>query len=698
MRVALMGPELEENLGLRYLHASLAAAGHEATILDFHEREQIPQVVRAVLDAGPGLVGLSMIFTGRARQYVDLAMALRQAGYRGHVTAGGHFASFHAARLLGECVAIDSVVHGDAEQAIVDLAQHLDDLSPVDGVSYRDGSGAVRRNKPRRNPDDLDSLAPPTRPARLHSYLGLPIANMLSSRGCFGRCSYCSISAWYRQNGGRRLRQRSSASVAGEMASLHHERGVRIFNFHDDNFFLPDARRNIERFEAIRERLDHEGVGRIALQIKARPDSVDVETFSLLGRMGLFRVFLGIETDSPAGLRTLGRRTCREQGHEAIRILRELDIHTSFNLLVFDPETTPEDLADNIAFMRRYASMPFNFGRVEVYSGTPLERWLRVRGRLLGDWFGHTYRIRDGRMQDAFEMYKRVFLPRNFDVRGLSLRTMKLDYFLHLLAHFHPERVSSSLRRRVARAITDVNLSSADLLSRILDAVSGAGDRERVAARLAAERERFDEARSPRMDALLDEIQDLGAGRPSGLRIFLPGAASAAAVLLITVVSCKPAHETPRPLPPPPEKPVVEAPAAEPVPGAEPVHEELTQEQIDALKEVIADRYQEAVNALVTEYGMKDKKIGLDLVLDGSGAVKDVEVEVPTDVRIVSFESELEQMVLGWVFEGYGHQVHCTVTIEYVEPPPPPSHHRPKKDKDGPPDWHMCEMMMEPME
>jgi len=36
MRIALVGPELEENLALRYIHSSLLAAGHEAMIFDFH--------------------------------------------------------------------------------------------------------------------------------------------------------------------------------------------------------------------------------------------------------------------------------------------------------------------------------------------------------------------------------------------------------------------------------------------------------------------------------------------------------------------------------------------------------------------------------------------------------------------------------------------------------------------------------------
>jgi coproporphyrinogen III oxidase-like Fe-S oxidoreductase len=91
------------------------------------------------------------------------------------------------------------------------------------------------------------------------------------------------------------------------MAVLYHEHGVRIFNFHDDNFFLPSREDNLRRFAALRSLLDEQGVGRIAIQVKARPDSIDEEVVRSLLDLGLFRVFLGVESNAVAGLRTLGR-------------------------------------------------------------------------------------------------------------------------------------------------------------------------------------------------------------------------------------------------------------------------------------------------------------------------------------------------------------------------------------------------------
>jgi anaerobic magnesium-protoporphyrin IX monomethyl ester cyclase len=60
MRVLLVGPEREENLSLRYLAASLHAAGHEADLARFDGLEDLSGVLR--LAANYDAIGLSMCF------------------------------------------------------------------------------------------------------------------------------------------------------------------------------------------------------------------------------------------------------------------------------------------------------------------------------------------------------------------------------------------------------------------------------------------------------------------------------------------------------------------------------------------------------------------------------------------------------------------------------------------------------------
>ena len=82
-------------------------------------------------------------------------------------------------------------------------------------------------------------------------------------------------------------------------------RDIETFVFHDDNFFVPGKRRNLERFHALADALERRGIGRFATVVKARP-TVDPEVFRVLrDRLQAIRVYVGIETDSEQGLETL---------------------------------------------------------------------------------------------------------------------------------------------------------------------------------------------------------------------------------------------------------------------------------------------------------------------------------------------------------------------------------------------------------
>jgi hypothetical protein len=86
--IALVGPEIEENLSLRYLASSLSAAGYASEIVPFCGERQFDAALRAILDAAepPLLVGLSLAFQWKATDTLALALALREGGYAGHVT------------------------------------------------------------------------------------------------------------------------------------------------------------------------------------------------------------------------------------------------------------------------------------------------------------------------------------------------------------------------------------------------------------------------------------------------------------------------------------------------------------------------------------------------------------------------------------------------------------------------------------
>ena len=524
MKVALVGAELEENLGLRYMAAALEGKGHQVELVPFNRESDIPTAVGQVAASNPDITGLSMVFTGRAREFCRLAQTLREQGYRGHVIAGGHFACLNCERLLMDFPAFNSVALGEGEDIICSLAEHLDDPSQVSGLCFRRPDGSISLNPSTGNPENLDALPFPKR-TTFQNYFGQPIANILSSRGCYRDCAFCSINAWYKQGGGKKFRLRSIENLVAEMKELYFRHGIRIFNFHDDNFFHPHNDTAVQRFHQLRSALRREGIDGIAFAVKARPDSITPEAISILDDLGLFRVFLGVENASVRGLRHLNRKCSLDEILNALKVLNDFDIHIAYNLLMFEPDTILPDILTNLRFMERHMENPFNFCRAEVYAGTGLEAKLRQENLLLGDYFGFDYRIKDPGSEAFHQIANYAFFDRNFDDMGLHYLNMQVDFLFQVLRRFQPELLTMTLRGAVRNFVKETNLDTYQCLCQIYDFVVDCPPGENIAIRAFAKdmRHRVD-AKSSELKAkgeyLLHWLEETNAGR--GRHLGLP--------------------------------------------------------------------------------------------------------------------------------------------------------------------------------
>lgn len=472
MHVVLVGPEFEENLSLRYLAAALQQAGHTTSLARFDSPEYTDGVVQQVRREKPDLVGLSMVFQVRAREFCDLAAAFRKTGYRGHITAGGHFATFACESLLHDIPALDSIVRQEGEETLTELVAGLqrgasaEELARIPGLAVRDTQGQVVLAPPRHQTRHLDTLPYPVRDPVPEYHLGVPTSYLVGSRGCYADCEYCCIFAWHEAAVGKRYRMRTVANIADEMARLYFERGIRFFVFHDDNFFLPTAAGNRKRFEALRAEIQARKLDDIGLMLKLRPNDCDRDNMLLLKEMGLLRAFVGIENASQRQMRSLGRDTKIEDVQACLHLLRELGIYATYNILLFDPYTTLDDVEINLRFLRQNPFFPFNWCKVEPYAGTELEKRYQREGRLRGDYFGYDYVMDDPRARLLYDLLLPAFYYRNFDYYGLANLNIGLGYHRQLLRHFYPDRSSPGLDGQVQTLIETINANTLDLLER----------------------------------------------------------------------------------------------------------------------------------------------------------------------------------------------------------------------------------------
>jgi radical SAM superfamily enzyme YgiQ (UPF0313 family) len=406
--VMLIGFQRHSNLGIGYLAANLRRWGYRAEVFDFEaERQQILEAAKAM---DPVLIGFSLIFQSYIPWFRSLIRYLRDNGVTCHFTMGGHFPSLsyeHTLKLLPQ---LDSVARFEGEETLLELVDYLStgrSWQGINGLAYREGE-AIVATPIRHLIDDLDSLPYPVRSSVDGAILGRNITPMLASRGCARTCSFCSIHMFYRTAPGKVVRTRKPAEVVREMRFLLEEHRRSVFLFQDDDFplFGPVWRRWAAEFveELHRNRLP----GRVAWKINCRADAVDRELFARMHEAGLYMVYMGLESGTEEGLKTLHKEITVEQNIRAVEILKEIGVIFEFGFMLLDPSSTFESIAQNLRFLRTVAGDGWTgvtFGRMVPYDGTPIKDDLERSGRLKGDVCKPDYDFLDARL-DAF--YKEI--------------------------------------------------------------------------------------------------------------------------------------------------------------------------------------------------------------------------------------------------------------------------------------------------
>ena len=421
-------------------------------------------------------MGVTISFQYAVLDSVNLIRRLRLAGFAGHITCGWHIPTFCYRELLGDFKEIDSVVRHEGEATLVELLDRLASNTPlmgVPGLAVRDEKGDVVSSV-RPLVADLDILAPPIRPNLPIAIGGVPIGFLLTSRGCVGECHYCSIRAFTHSGEGARYRLRDPEQVALEIADIHRRRGARVFFIQDDLFVLPNKKLTIERMTTLQAALERQGVTDIALWIKGRPESIDLDVMRTAKAMGAIHLFLGIENAVDARLEYLGRRHRHADNLHALGCCEEMGIRASFNLMIMDPDCRLEEVEQTISFAEQCPTHPWNLCRTEIYSGTHLLARLAREGRLEGDYLTYGYTMRDKRAELLFRILRVSLHEHAYSFESLLNKLISVSFARQIHERFFPGSTAEKLSREVDALIADSHRGTTDAVREAISFVKRA--------------------------------------------------------------------------------------------------------------------------------------------------------------------------------------------------------------------------------
>ncbi len=461
-KAVLIGAEDEENLAIRYLAAVLDDAGHQVKVVPCSRYEDFPKAINEVKQFDPDLVGVSMAFQSLATIFFAVIRRIKEIKPEVHLTVGGHFPSFEYEKIL-ETVPVDSVIRFEGEKPILMLINALlnkEDFKNIPNLVYPLPDGSINKNHCRREFPDLELIPFPLRNKKPHVRLGERFATLVTSRGCFhSKCLYCCIGTFHSPKKGLKYALRTPENVAREMGELYHQKKVRLFQFHDDNFLLPSPSQSLARVDSLKTALQDEKVevDDIAIIIKTRPDALSEDLASSLVELGTVGIFLGVENASDSGLRALGRGSTRDDIHTSLEILERHDVALTFNLLIFHPRATLNEINENIYFMNNNLDKAFDFGRAEIVAGSPLEKLVKRKGLLRGKWPQWDYCIEDPAVEKMFRINALTFYRENSSYPELSHQLIALSYRAQLLKRFYPGKKSQKLRTETRDLIMKSN-------------------------------------------------------------------------------------------------------------------------------------------------------------------------------------------------------------------------------------------------
>jgi hypothetical protein len=137
-------------------------------------------------------------------------------------------------------------------------------------------------------------------------------------------------------------------------------------------------------------------------------------------------------------------------------------------MLIFDPDTTLESLDTNVRFLRYAPEYPSNFGRVELYAGTPLLARMLAENRVRGDYMQYDYALGSPEVERVFRLSMDAFFERNFGSDALANRIMGTRFDVEVCKHFHPDLFRKEWFEEGKNLTRTLSLSTADGLDAIL--------------------------------------------------------------------------------------------------------------------------------------------------------------------------------------------------------------------------------------
>ena len=361
-------------LSIAYLAAQIKRMNYIPGVIDasaVRNQFDIQTVVQHAIEFKPDVIGVT-IMTPFALNAYKTIRALKTLNVP--VVAGGPHATLLPVEVLEN--GADFAVRYEGEIAFAGLLNALFNGKSFDQtpcIAYRNAAGQIQVNPARRLTLDLDELPMPDFSVFEPKWYqentqGDPFAgNMITGRGCPGRCAFCSRAVF-----GRNVRFHSPERIVREMVRFRREYGISEYFVHDDAFSC-DRDRTIRICHAIKCEPE---LKNISWSCVTRVNMVDREVLNHMKEAGAVTVTFGIESGSDRTLSRIKKDINRKMIVDAVNAASEAGLNIAVNFILGYPDEDAADVMETIDLVRRIETRVnvFNAGFLIPFPGTEYYR------------------------------------------------------------------------------------------------------------------------------------------------------------------------------------------------------------------------------------------------------------------------------------------------------------------------------------
>ena len=352
-----------ENNAVRILAATLRAAGFKVVEIYFKDwisnsldpanASQLENLARIIRREELNLACLSI----RASAYAHQARIITEYLHNEldiPVLWGGMHPTMAPAESI---IHTDMVLKGEGELALLDFVQalkhskNIDDILSSKNISFRRNPEEIITNPLRPLVQNLDDLQFRDYTSHTEKYFiygnsymvgdpmhGDPVFQMMGSRGCIYKCSYCYNSTYKKDvyPGQKWFRVRTPASMIEEIKQAQKHWNFRRIRFDDEVFnFHMDWLKDFCS-------LYPKEIG-LPFEIFIEPKLVNEHRMELLRDAGLKNVYMGVQSSERVTGHLYDRRVKNQTIADIANIYHRLGVKPHFQLIFDDPVSTEED-------------------------------------------------------------------------------------------------------------------------------------------------------------------------------------------------------------------------------------------------------------------------------------------------------------------------------------------------------------------